>query len=80
MSVKRQFRVCAGLVLIFTGALWTSAIARAQNAQPLVSLSDCVEGSSLIRAARRWQISAVRPEFCPLVLRISERSLSQAGD
>ena len=37
MSVKWQIRVCVGLVLIFTRTLWTSAIARAQNAQPLVS-------------------------------------------
>jgi glyoxylase-like metal-dependent hydrolase (beta-lactamase superfamily II) len=35
--LNRLFRVCAALILVVTGALWASAIAMAQNTQPLVS-------------------------------------------
>src|SRR5712692_10696685 len=34
---NRLVRVCAALMLVVTGALWASAIAMAQNTQPLVS-------------------------------------------
>jgi glyoxylase-like metal-dependent hydrolase (beta-lactamase superfamily II) len=37
MSPKSRIRACVAILLIFTGALWSSVIARAQNAQPLVS-------------------------------------------
>jgi len=35
--LKRPFRVCAAVMVVVTGMLWSSAIAKAQMAQPLVS-------------------------------------------
>jgi glyoxylase-like metal-dependent hydrolase (beta-lactamase superfamily II) len=50
MSRKCQFRKYTAFVLVFSGALWASAVARAQYAQPLVSEDTLVRVSEHVYA------------------------------